>query len=158
MTDYKEDHYFLKYKDKIIEILQFYHDFSKYRILRHYRHPGMDNLEYDVLIIAPRLRIGIELKDSSNMYKVFEQALKRLQFVDYQYVLIGFKSGLDFDLGSYLDIAKYYESIIEDFLRIGVILISEELNYVYLFKRAFKKDKINGILKYLNLLAELNEQ
>jgi len=158
MTDYKEDHYFLKYQDKIIEILQFYHDFSKYKIFRHYRHPGMDNLEYDVLITTPKLRIGIEIKDYANVFKVFEQALKRLNYVDYQYVLIGFKNSLDFDLGFYLDIAKYYKNEIEDFFRIGVILASEELNYVYLFKRAFKKDKANGILKYLNLLAELNEQ
>jgi len=158
MKDYIEDKYFLKYQDKIIEKLQFYHEFNKYRILRHYRNKTMENLEFDVLIVTPKLKIGIELKEWPNEYKAFEQALRRLQYVDYQYVLIGFPDEIIFNLRSYLDIVKYYESRLEDLIRIGIFLVSDGLGYVYLFKQAFKKDNSRTILKYLDILKKINDE
>jgi len=157
MKDYIEDKYFLKYQDRIIERLKFYHNFDKYRILRHYRLKSMNNLEFDVLIITPKLKIGIELKEYTNDYKVFEQALDRLDYVDYQYVLIGFPEEIEFDLENYLYIAKYYEGRMEKFFKIGVILVSEKLNVVYFLKRAFTHKKVTKLLKYFNAFLNNND-
>ena len=151
---YYEDSYFLEFKDEIFGWLEWVHNTKIISWHMHFRKWGH---EFDVFILTKKLKIGIEIKEANNYFKVFEQALERLPYVDYMYVLIGWNNFVPLTFSEYFKILECYSQkyLIEDIIRIGIMqaIISREsgIKKWFVWKRAYtsnKAKKVENLLKY----------
>jgi len=134
--------------DKVIEVIEFHHNFDIQFIELHKRENGF---EVDAVIWALTKEknlercIGIELKDR-DLYKAIEQAVERRQYYHYFYIVTGNYPSFAFVHSQYPKLAEHGIGVIYSNPKYEIASLLQPSNYIH--PKYFQK----RLIGFLNIL------